>query len=86
MIQRIRDWVGGLAAKSAASVLKALAPGLIANLLSKINPEEIAFVLRPHVFKVMAALPPEWRQAYAKSLKTLADIVQAAVRDLKEAE
>lgn len=71
----MRDWVAGLM----ADLVKHWAPEIVAQLLARIDPEDIGSKVQPHIMAIMHGLPSHWRSAYAIALHKLADAIQASV-------
>ncbi len=80
----MRTWISEKSTKLLASVFGAMAPGIIAQLLAKIDPETIAVRVRPHMEAMIVSLPPNLRDVYIQALQKLLDIAEACVATLKK--
>lgn len=73
------DWFKQGLAKLLATFLQIWAPQIVAELLAKIDPKQLAAKIKPHLLAVMERMPREWQKNFAVALRIVAETVAASI-------
>jgi len=67
--------------KLLVAIVKRWAPQLVAQLLTSIDPEELADRIKPYIVSAMLQMPIEWQKNFVLALRKLAEFVSGLVPD-----